>query len=425
VKVGVGILGGGTVGGVLAHRLLTEGEAIASKSGLELELRRVAVRDRAKARPYPLPEELLTDRPADVVDDPSVGLVVELMGGLEPAGDMVMRSLRAGKPVVTANKELMARRGSELLAAAGSKGVSLLFEAAVGGAIPIIRPLSESLAGERITEVLGIVNGTTNFILTRMCQGGTGYEEALAEAQRLGFAEADPTADVSGADAAAKAVILASLAFGSWVGLEAVHVEGIEGLDIADIGYSRDLGYLPKLLAIATDTGRGASVRVHPTLVPADHPIASVNGSQNAVYLRGPGVDQLLFAGPGAGGGPTATAVLGDIIEAARELLAGVPAAPRARFGPATIAAFSDLETSWYVRLEVADQPGVLARIASVFGDIGVSIESMVQLGRGETATLIFVTHPAPESSHQEALAALSGLDVVRQVAAALRVLVS
>jgi homoserine dehydrogenase len=423
MKVGVGILGGGNVGGALANRLLTERAQIAAKSGLDLELRRLAVRDPTKTRAFPFPEDLLTGDPGAVVDDPTVDLVVELLGGLEPAGRLVMRAIDAGKPVVTANKELMAARGDKLLGRAGERGVSLLFEAAVGGAIPIIRPLSESLAGEQISEVLGIVNGTTNFILTRMCQAGAGYQEALAEAQRLGYAEADPGTDVSGADAAAKAAILASLAFGTWVGRDQVHTEGIEGLDIADIGFAADLGYLPKLLALATDTGEGISVRVHPTLVPLDHPLATVNGSQNAVFLRGPGVDQLLFAGPGAGGGPTATAVLGDIIEAARQLLASAPAPPRVLFGPARLRPFADLATSWYLRLEVVDQPGVLASIAGTFGDLDVSIESMVQLGRGETATLIFVTHPAPESSHQAAISALSGLEVVRQVAAAIRVL--
>ncbi|MCI0677671.1 MAG: homoserine dehydrogenase, partial [Actinobacteria bacterium] len=305
MSIGVGILGGGTVGGALASRLLTEQDAIAAKSGLTLELRRLAVRDPEKPRPYVFPPNLMTTVPEEVVDDPEVDLVVELMGGLEPAAGLVMRALQAGKPVVTANKELMATTGAELLEEAGRRGVSLLFEAAVGGAIPIIRPLSESLAGERITEVLGIVNGTTNFILTRMCQQATTFREALAEAQSLGYAETDPTADVSGADAAAKAAILASLAFGTWVGRDMVHTEGIESLDVADIGFAADLGYVPKLLAIASETGTGIAVRVHPTLVPVGHPLASVSGSQNAIYLRGPGVDELLFAGPGAGGGPT------------------------------------------------------------------------------------------------------------------------
>lgn len=423
MRVGVGILGGGTVGGALAHRLLTEGDAITAKTGLDLEVQHLAVRSLDKARPYSFPEWILTDDPGSVVDDPSVQLVVELMGGLSPAGELVLRALEAGKPVVTANKELVAARGDELIRKAEEKGVSLLFEAAVGGAIPIIRPLSASLAGERLTEVLGIVNGTTNFILTQMCESDASYEEALAEAQALGFAEADPTADVSGSDAASKAAILASLAFGAWVPSDRVHREGIEAVQAVDIQFASDLGYLPKLLAIATDSDEGIGVRVHTTLIPTEHPLAAVRGSQNAVYVRGPAVDELLFAGPGAGGDPTATAVLGDIIEAARELLAGAQVPPRVRFGSGRVRDFSDIDTSWYLRLEVVDEPGVLAQIASTIGDTGVSIESMVQIGRGETATLLFITHPCPEADHQVAISALRELEVVRSVAASIRVL--
>lgn len=423
MRLGVGILGGGTVGGALAHRLLTEGAAVKSKTGLDLELRRLAVRDLTKSRPYDFPDEILSDDPFEVVADPQIQLIVELMGGLDPAGDLVLRALEAGKPVITANKELVSERGDELIKRAEEKGVSLLFEAAVGGAIPIIRPLSASLAGERITDVLGIVNGTTNFILTQMCESETSFETALSEAQSLGFAEADPTADVSGADAASKAAILASLAFGTWVGAERVHHEGIEDLQAVDVGYASDLGYLPKLLAIASETSDGIGVRVHPTLIPLEHPLANVRGSQNAVYVRGPEVDELLFAGPGAGGDPTATAVLGDIVEAARELLAGAQVPPRVRFSSGRIRDFSDIDTSYFLRLEVIDEPGVLAQIATAIGLSNISIESMVQIGRGDTATLLFITHPSRESDHQKAIGALRELDVVRQVAATIRVL--
>ena len=423
MDVGIGILGGGTVGGALAHRLLTERDAIASKAGLSLDLHYLAVRELDKPRPYAFPPGVLTDQARDVVDDPSVQLVVELMGGMDPAGELVLRALNAGKPVVTANKELVAARGRELIEAAEANGVSLLFEAAVGGAIPIIRPLSESLAGERLTEVLGIVNGTTNFILTQMCENETSYSDALAEAQHLGYAEADPTADVSGSDAASKAAILASLSFGTWVGSEDVYREGIDNLEAIDISYASDLGYLPKLLAVASDTGEGVSVRVHPTLIPDDHPLATVRGSQNAVFIKGPEVGELLFAGPGAGGDPTATAVLGDIITASRELLAGAQAPPRVRFGPGRLREFEEVESSWYLRLEVVDRPGVLAQIASVIGNNNVSIESMVQLGRGDEATLLFITHPSPESNHRNARKALEQLEVVSQVASVIRVL--
>lgn len=420
MRVGIGILGGGTVGGTLARKLLEDREIIAAKSGIDLELIRVAVRDLSRARSFPA--EYATDRPAEVVADPDVDLVVELMGGLDPALGLVLSALDLGKPVVTANKEMVAKEGPTLFARAAAKGVSLLFEAAVGGGIPLIRPLSESLSGERIRRVLGIVNGTTNFILTAMDQEGWTYEEALAEAQRLGYAEADPTADVSGADAGAKAAILAGLAFGVWVGPERVFVEGIEGLSTADLGFARQLGYRVKLLAVAEDTGRGVVARVHPAFVPADHPLAGVRGAANAVFVQGPDIGELLFMGPGAGGGPTATAVLGDVVEAARELLAGAQVAPRIRFGPGAVLDFADTETKWYLRLEVIDAPGVLAQIAGVFGEHRVSIMSVWQEGRGDDATLLLVTHDAPEANHRAAADALRHLGVVRQVAATVRV---
>ncbi len=323
---------------------------------------------------------------------------------------------------MTANKELVAARGPELIAQAEKSGVSLLFEASVGGGIPIIRPLSESLAGEKVKRVMGIVNGTTNFILTKMLDEGAEYAEALEEAQALGFAEADPTADVSGADAAAKAAILAGLAFGTWVGSESVFHEGIERLHPSDFRFAADLGYVPKLLAIAEDTDAGVLVRVHPTLVEMDHPLASVRGANNAIFLEGPAVGELLFAGPGAGGEPTATAVLGDVIDAARELLAHSQVAPRIRFAPGRVLAFEEAVTKWYLRLEVIDAPGVLASIASVFGEYDVSIASVWQDGRGDEATLLIVTHDALEGQLGRARRALDGLETVRQVASVIRV---
>lgn len=422
MKVGVGILGGGNVGGVLARRLLEDREVISAKSGLELELRGVAVRSLEKERPFTLPEGLLTDRPQDLVDDPKVQLVVELMGGLDPAGGLVLRALEAGKPVVTANKELVAARGLDLIRAAEAAGVSLLFEAAVGGGIPIIRPLSESLAGERVARVLGIVNGTTNYILTRMLEEGLEFGAALAEAQALGYAEADPAADISGADAAAKAAILASLAFGTWVGGDQVYREGIERLELVDFRLAADLGFVPRLLVVAEESPAGISVRVHPALVPDDHPLASIRGAQNAIFIEGPSVGELLFAGPGAGGEPTATAVLGDVIDAARELLASAQVAPRVRLAPGRVLDFSEVATRWYLRLEVVDAPGVLAQIAAVFGDNQVSIASVWQEGRGDEATLLLVTHHAQEAHHRRALEGLQDLEVVEQVAGVIRV---
>ena len=421
-KIGIGLLGAGTVGGTLIHRLVEEHAAIAAKTGLDLEVKRVAVRDPSKQRPFSIPDGVITTDATGLIDSPEVDLVVEVMGGQDPAGDLVLRALQAGKPVVTANKELIAARGSELITAAEQSGVALLFEAAVGGGIPIIRPLSETLAGERITRVMGIVNGTTNFILSRMTEDGTAYADALQQAQDLGYAEPDPTADVSGADAAAKAAILASLGFGTWVGLDHVPHAGITEITAADIRYAADLGYTIKLLAIAEDTEAGVSARVHPVLLPSDHPLAAIRGATNAIFIEGPAIDELLFAGPGAGGDPTATAVLGDVIDAAREILAGAQVAPRIRFAPSELADFGTVPTKWYVRLEVADRPGVLAQIAAAFGEANVSIKSVWQEGTDDEATLLIVTHRAAESRQQDALGRVRALDCVNAVAAAVRV---
>lgn len=416
------MLGAGVVGGSLIRRLVEEHAAIEAKTGLDLELRRVAVRDLGKARGAAIDTALVTTDAAQVIDDPGVDLVVEVMGGLDPAGEMVLRALRAGKPVVTANKALLADRGPELFAAAEEAGVPLLFEAAVGGGIPIIRPLSETLAGEQVARVVGIVNGTTNYMLTQMADNGASYNDVLAEAQRLGYAEADPTADVGGADAAAKAAILASLAFGTWAGIDKVFHEGIDKLTTADMKWAAQLGYTIKLLAIAERRPDGVSVRVYPAMLPVEHPLASIRGATNAIFIEGPSIDELLFAGPGAGGEPTATAVLGDVIDAAREILAGAQVAPRIRIGPGELVAFEEVETKWYVRLEVDDQPGVLAQVAGAFGKHDVSIKSVLQEGRGDDATLMIVTHMAPERAQQAAKDEIAGLAVVRSVASVVRV---
>jgi len=420
--IGIGILGGGTVGGALVQRLIDEAEAIEAKSGLALEVRKIAVRDFSKERVFDVSTDLLTTVAQEVIDDPTVELVVELMGGLDPAGDLVLEALKAGKPVVTGNKELVAARGLELIEAAADSGVSLLFEAAVGGGIPIIRPLSASLAGERITSVLGIVNGTTNFILTKMAEEGASYDAVLAEAQQLGFAEADPAADVGGDDAASKAAILASLAFGTWVRGDDVYREGIESIQTEDMVRAAQLGYVIKLLAIAEDLDGGVCVRAHPTLVPLSHPMSSVRGAQNAIFLQGPAIGELMFSGPGAGGAPTATAVLGDIIDAARELRAGALVSPKVRFQSSRLCDFLDSTTGWYFRLEIVDSPGVLATIAQTFGSHNISIASVYQEGQGDEAMLLLVTHPATESELEEAVTALNALSVVHRVAASIRV---
>ncbi|HLT70428.1 MAG TPA: homoserine dehydrogenase, partial [Acidimicrobiales bacterium] len=322
-RVRIGLLGCGNVGSALVDLVRTRSDAIASRTGLRLEIARVAVRSLAKERPVELPDGVLTLDAPGVVVDPDVDLVVELIGGVEPARELVLAALKAGKPVVTGNKELLAVAGAELFAAAEAAGVDLLFEAAVGGGIPFIRPLRESLAGERIDRIMGIVNGTTNYILTRMTEEGVSYADALAEAQQLGYAERDPTADVEGHDAAAKAAIIASIAFGVRVVAGDVHDEGISGITTADIAYARKMGYVIKLLAIAEQVegpegeAGEVAVRVHPAMVPADHPLASVRDSFNAIFVEGAAVGDLMFYGRGAGGSPTASAVLGDVIDAA------------------------------------------------------------------------------------------------------------
>ncbi len=422
-SIGIGLLGAGTVGGALVRRLVGESDAIAAKTGLTFDVRKIGVNQLDRERDFVVTEGLLTDDPFEVVNDPTVDLVVEVMGGKDPAGDLILAALEAGKPVVSANKELIASRGPELIAAAERAGVPFLFEAAVGGGIPIIRPLSETLAGERLDRVLGIVNGTTNYILTQMADEGATYAAALSQAQDLGYAETDPAADVSGADAAAKAAILASLAFGTWVGVEDVYMEGIEELTAVDMSFAAQFGYTVKLVAVCERTDEGVSARVHPAMIPDEHPLASIRGATNAVFIEGPSIGSLLFAGPGAGGDPTATAVLGDVIDAARETLAGAQVTPRIRFASTDIVPFTAVATRWYVRLQVNDQPGVLAQIAAGFGDAGVSIRSVWQEGVDDEAALIVVTHRAPESAQRAALASLKVIREVIEVASVIRVL--
>jgi homoserine dehydrogenase len=422
-SIGIGLLGAGTVGGTLVSRLIGEADAIAAKTGLTFDVRKVGVRRLTAERSFPVTEGLLTDRLEEVITDPSIDLVVEVMGGLEPAGDLILAALEAGKPVISANKELIAARGPELIAAAERSGVPFLFEAAVGGGIPIIRPLSETLAGEKIDKVLGIVNGTTNYILTEMSEHGTTYGDALEAAQELGYAEPDPTADVSGADAAAKVAILASLAFGTWVGIDDVYHEGIEGISPIDITFASDSGYAVKLIGVCERVESGINARVHPVMIPLEHPLAGIRGATNAIFIEGPTIESLLFAGPGAGGDPTATAVLGDMIDAARETLAGAQVAPRIRFSPGELVDFENVLTEWYVRLVVDDKPGVLAKIASVFGEAEVSIKSVWQEGGESEAALIVVTYPAHERAQRAALGSLETIDEVIDIGSVIRVL--
>jgi homoserine dehydrogenase len=420
--VRVGFLGCGNVGGALAQLLVADADAIADRTGVRLEIARIAVRDPAKARPVALSAAVFTGDSESVVTADDVDVVVEVIGGVEPARTLILDALKAGKPVVTANKELIASVGGELFEAAATAGVDLLFEAAVAGGIPLIRPLRESLAGERIQRVMGIVNGTTNYILTRMTEERASYADALAEAQSLGYAEPDPTADVEGFDAAAKAAIVASIAFGVQVAIGDVYREGITAVTSDDIAFADQLGYTIKLLAVAELTTGGVAVRVHPTMIPTTHPLAAVRESFNAVFIEGAAVGELMLYGRGAGGMPTASALLGDLLDAAHNLRAG-GSGRTPTLAPAAVVPIDDLSSQYYLRIDVADRPGVLAAVAGVFGDHGVSIRSMVQEGLGDEARLIFMTHTARERDVQATIAGLRNLDPVDRIGALLRVI--
>jgi homoserine dehydrogenase len=420
-RLRVGLLGCGNVGGALASLLLEDADRITARTGLRLELGAVAVRSRARARAVPIPEGLLTTSAHDVVSDPTIDLVVEVIGGIEPARTLILDALKSGKPVVTANKELLANCGTELFEAAATAGVDVLFEAAVAGAIPLIRPLRESLAGERIRRVMGIVNGTTNFILWRMSESAASYHDALAEAQSLGYAERDPTADVEGYDAAAKAAILANVAFGARVVAGDVYREGISAITSDDIAVARRLGFVIKLLAIVEEDDEGIAVRVHPAMVPATHPLASVRDSFNAVFVEGDAVGELMFLGRGAGGAPTASAVLGDLLDAAHNLTAG-GAGRTVQLHATPQRPIDDISSAYYLTLEVADKPGVLHAVAGVLGAHRVSVRSMEQEGGRRGARLVFITHPALERDVQECLHDLGELDVVSRIGGFVRV---
>ncbi|MFP5254231.1 MAG: homoserine dehydrogenase [Acidimicrobiia bacterium] len=419
--VRVGVLGGGTVGSALVTLIAEQAAAIHARTGVRLAVTRVAVRDLSKPRAG-IDPALLTDDPQAVVNGDDVDLVVELIGGVEPARQLILDALKAGKAVVTGNKALLADHGAELFQAAEAAGVDLLFEAAVAGGIPIIRPLRESLVGERITRVMGIVNGTTNYILTRMTEAGASYADALAEAQALGYAEADPTADVEGYDAGAKAAIIASIAFGAAVTAADVHHEGISGITTEDIEYARRMGFVIKLLAVAEQAADGAiGVRVHPAMVPTTHPLAAVRESFNAVFVEGASVGDLMFYGRGAGGAPTASAVLGDVIDAALNRHKGSHASV-GQLGAATIATIDDVVSAYYLNIEVLDRTGVLAQVAGAFGEHRVSIRSMEQEGLGDEARLIFITHRAREADMRATLRDLEALDAVDRIGSVLRV---
>jgi homoserine dehydrogenase len=422
--VRVGVLGCGNVGAALIGLVGEQADAIEARTGLCLQVTRVAVRNLSRERDVTVPADVLTRDATAVAGDPDVDIVVEVIGGIEPARELIVAALKNGKPVVTANKELLANVGVELFGVADAAERDLLFEAAVAGGIPLIRALRESLRGEPIRRVLGIVNGTTNYILTKMSEEGADYSAALAEAQRLGYAERDPTADVEGFDAGAKAAIIATIAFGARVVAGDVYHEGISRITPADIAVAHRLGYVIKLLAICEqDASTGEiAVRVHPAMVPDHHPLASVRDSFNAVFVEGDAVGSLMFYGRGAGGRPTASAVLGDLIDAAVNLDRGTHASVGA-FAKAAIRPIDETSAEYYLALEVADRPGVLHAVTGVFAQHGVSIRAAEQEGLGDDARLVFITHDAREADVQATLRDLRDLDVVKKVGGLLRVI--
>lgn len=416
--VRLGFLGMGVVGCGAATILLRNAEVIAHRARCRLEIVRVAVRDLNKPRPVPLPSGLYTTDPFAVVNDPQVDIVVEVMGGLEPAYELVLTAIRNRKSVVTANKELLAKRGSELLDAAKEMGTDLYFEASVAGGIPIIAALKQSLAGDTIHRIVGIVNGTTNYILTRMSRDGLPFDVALKEAQSHGFAEADPSADVDGHDATYKIAILAAIAFGYRIRVDAIYREGIRDIEPADIRYAEELGYAIKLLAIARQENGAIELRVHPTMVPKTHPLAAVNDQFNAVLVEGEHVGRLMFYGQGAGGAPTGNSVVSDIIDAARNIVFGAKAriVCTCRSNP-ILKPISAVESRFCLRMEVVDRPGVLAQIASVFGAHQVSIASVVQReSHGAVAQIVWVTHKTSFAALQQSLKEIRRLAVVHQI---------
>ena len=419
-------MGLGNVGGGVASALTGDPSPVPKLAECGVVLKGVLVRDASRPRSPEALGPLLTSEPEVLLDDPGVHLVVELIGGENPAYDYIRRALDSGRHVITANKEVMAKHGSELTTLASKKGVHLLFEASVGGGIPIIGPLTKDLLANRIGSITAIINGTTNYILSNMANGGVSFHDALKEAQRLGYAEADPSSDIEGDDAAYKLAVLSSLAFHTSVHSDDVYREGISRLEARDFRYAQELGYAIKLLAIAQDDGDAVQVRTHPALVPLTHMLAKVDGVFNAIEVKGDLVGRVLFHGRGAGREPTTSAVVGDIVEAARRIRSGSPPQPRPVTEAKPITPMSSLVSKYYVRINVADQAGVLAHIARILGDHDISIANVLQKDADpatQTAELVVTTHPSSERSMQKSLTLIRGVNTVREINNLIRIL--
>jgi homoserine dehydrogenase len=418
--LGLGVVGSGTVALLEENRAMIE-----QKIGANIQITRIAVRSLNKPRAVHVPSSLMTNNPFEVLDDPENDIICELIGGVTPAKEYVLRALQNGKHVVTANKELIAKEGHEILYAAMDRKLDFQFEGSVGGGIPIIQPMKNALGGNTIESIMGIVNGTTNYILTRMTMEGAEFEDVLADAKAKGYAEADPTSDVEGFDAQYKIAILSSIAFTSRVNVQDVYVEGITHITRRDIECARELGYIIKLLGIATREGEnGMQIRVHPTLLPEKHPLASTNGVYNAIFVRGNAVGDVMFYGRGAGMMPTGSAVVGDIMDVCRNILFGATGRISCTcFQNRRMVSINEVQSKYYIRMIVADRPKVLSTIAGVLGDHGVSIESVVQKAAHEGhAEIIWVTHKTREASMKDALGDIKELSVVSSIESSLRV---
>ncbi len=419
--INVGMLGCGTVGSKVARILSANHDELSTRAGANLVLKKIATRS-VGARAG-LDAALFTTDATDVISDPSIDIVIEVMGGIEPARELILSAIKSGKSVITANKTLLASHGADLYAAADAAGVDLYYEAAVAGAIPIIRSMRESLVGDHIKRVMGIVNGTTNYILTKMDEEGRAFGDVLAEAQTLGYAEADPTADIEGFDAAAKAAILAGLAFHSRVSADDVYREGITSITAKDVEVAKAMNHVIKLLAIAELTSDNEiSVRVHPVLIPRSHPLAAVRDAYNAVFIEADSAGELMFYGRGAGGDPTASAILGDLVAVARHRVLGSLGPRESDYASRAISPIGKTKTQFLIRLDVADKSGVLAAIAQVFAGENVSIQTVRQSGRGADAELIIVTHSATEEALSTTVKKLASMDIVRKVESVIRV---
>ncbi|MFI9571781.1 homoserine dehydrogenase [Microbispora rosea] len=420
----VALLGCGVVGSQVVRLLREQADDLAARVGAPLELAGVAVRRLGRKRDADVDPALLTTDAEALVTRDDVDIVVEVIGGIEPARSLILAAMAHGKSVVSANKALLAEDGATIHGAARENGADLYFEASVAGAIPLLRPLRESLAGDRVRRVLGIVNGTTNYILDKMDSTGASFNDALEEAQALGYAEADPTADVEGFDAAAKAAILAGIAFHSRVTAADVHREGITEITAADVASAKGMGYVIKLLAICarSDDGRSVGVRVHPAMIPRSHPLAGVREAYNAVFVEAESAGRLMFYGAGAGGAPTASAVLGDIVAVARNRIAGTRGPEESTYADLKVHPMGDSVTRYHVSLDVADKPGVLARVAEIFASHDVSIQTVRQEGRGDDAQLVLVTHRASDAALSGTIKDLRDLNIVRAVASVMRV---